>query len=207
GGSGGEGEQAGLFEKVTVRRSFKLVPYSNPTSALGPDGVATVQVALPDNLTNCKLRAKAMSGPQRFGFATGEVAVRLPVVVQPALPRFVRPGDAFTAAGIGRIVEGEGGPGKAQVAAEGAAIAGPTTREIAWAPERPERIEFPVEVATPQYTADGKLSREEVTFKVAVERLSDGLGDAFEVKLPIRDDRQRVTTRVLKELRAGAPSP
>src|SRR5207249_917202 len=114
-------------------------------------------------------------------------------------------GDAVRAAGVGRIVEGEGGPGKAQVAAEGAAIAGPTTREIAWAPDRPERIEFPVEVATPPYTAEGKLSREEVTFKVAVERLSDGLGDAFEVKLPIRDDRQRVTTRVLKELRAGAP--
>ncbi|HUE30641.1 MAG TPA: MG2 domain-containing protein, partial [Verrucomicrobiae bacterium] len=205
GGSGGEGEQAGLFEKVTVRRSFKPVPYYNPAIEVGPDGVATVQVALPDNLTNFKLRAKATSGPQRFGFATGEVAVRLPVIVQPALPRFVRPGDAFTAAGIGRIVEGEGGPGKAQVAAEGATIAGPTTREIAWAPERPERIEFPVEVATPPYTAEGKLSRDEVAFKVAVQRLSDGVGDAFEVKLPIRDDRQRVTTRLLAELRAGAP--
>src|SRR5262249_47130687 len=38
-----------------------------------------------------------------------------------------------------------------------------------------------------------------------VERLSDGVGDAFEVKLPIRDDRQRMTTRLLGELRAGAP--
>src|SRR5207253_2115492 len=63
----------------------------------------------------------------------------------------------------------------------------------------------PVEVATPPYTAEGKLSRDEVAFKVAVERLSDGVGDAFEVKLPIRDDRQRVTTRLLAELRAGAP--
>src|SRR5256885_9064636 len=49
------------------------------------------------------------------------------------------------------------------------------------------------------------LFRSEVAFKVAVERLSDGVGDAFEVKLPIRDDRQRVTTRLLAELRAGAP--
>src|SRR5436189_48119 len=47
GGSGGEGEQAGLFEKVTVRRSFKPVPYYNPAIEVGPDGVATVQVALP----------------------------------------------------------------------------------------------------------------------------------------------------------------
>jgi len=35
-----------------VRRSFKPVPYYNPAIEVGPDGVATVQVALPDNLTN-----------------------------------------------------------------------------------------------------------------------------------------------------------
>src|SRR5207244_13024498 len=127
----------------TVGRGSETVPYYNPAIEVGPDGVATVQLALPDNLTNFTLRAKAMSGPQRFGFATGEVAVRLPVIVQPALPRFVRPGDKFTAAGIGRIVEGEGGPGRAQVAAEGATITGPTTREIACAPDRAERIEVP----------------------------------------------------------------
>src|SRR5213076_819807 len=98
-----------------------------------PDGVATVQVALPDNLTNFKLRAKASSGDERFGWATGDLAVRLPVIVQPALPRFVRPGDAFTAAGIGRIVEGEGGPGRASVRAEGVTIGGPATRDVDWA--------------------------------------------------------------------------
>jgi alpha-2-macroglobulin len=205
GGAGGEGEQGGLFEKVTVRRSFKPVPYYNPAIEVGPDGVATVQVPLPDNLTNFKLRAKAASGPARFGYATGEVAVRLPVIVQPALPRFVRPGDTFTAGGIGRIIEGEGGPGKAEVAAEGATITGSRTRAVTWAPERPERIEFPVEVVTPPYTPEGKLAREEVAFKVAVQRLSDDATDAFEVKLPIRDDRERVTKRLLAELRADAP--
>src|SRR6185436_10208279 len=97
-------------------------------------------------LTTFKLRAKAASGPDRFGWATGEIAVRQPVLVQPALPRFVRPGDTFTAAGIGRIVEGEGGLGKAEVRVDGATLAGPVTRELAWAPERPERIEFPVEI-------------------------------------------------------------
>ena len=38
-------------------------------------------------------------------------AIRLPLIVQSALPRFVRPGDSFVAGGIGRVVEGEGGPG------------------------------------------------------------------------------------------------
>ena len=205
GGAGGQGEEAKPFDKVTVRRTFKPVPYYNPAIMVGRDGVATVTVELPDNLTNFKLRAKAISGPERFGFATGDLAVRLPVIVQPALPRFVRPGDSFTAAAIGRIVEGEGGAGEALVQVDGATVTGETKRELSWVPDRPERIEFGVEVATPPYTPEGKLSREEVSFKVAVRRDSDGVGDAFEVQLPIRDDRQRVTARVLQELQAGAP--
>jgi hypothetical protein len=205
GGAGGEGEKGGLFERFTVRRSFKPVPYYEPALAVGADGIATVQVKLPDDLTTFKLRAKAASGPDRFGWATGEIAVRQPLIVQPALPRFVRPGDKFTAAGIGRIVEGEGGPGSAEVRVAGATLGGEARREIAWAPERPERIEFPVEVTTPPYDAAGRLARTEVAFGVAVARASDGAGDAFEVKLPIRDDRERTTVRLLSELRAGQP--
>ena len=205
GGSGGQGEEAKPFDKVTVRRSFKPVPYYNPSIVVGPDGVATVTVELPDNLTNFKLRAKAISGPDRFGYATGDLAVRLPVIVQPALPRFVRPGDSFTAAGIGRVVEGAGGPGSAGIWITGATLVGQSTRELAWAPDRPERIEFGVDVGTPPYTAEGTLARETVAFKVAVKRDSDGVSDAFEVELPIRDDRQRVSQRLLQDLHAGTP--
>ncbi|HUJ25458.1 MAG TPA: MG2 domain-containing protein [Myxococcales bacterium] len=205
GGSGGEGEEAKPFEKITVRRSFKPVPYYNPAIMVGPDGVATVTVELPDNLTNFKLRAKAISGPDRFGFATGDLAVRLPVIVQPALPRFVRPNDRFTGAAIGRIVEGEGGPGSAGIWIDGATLSGERTRELSWVPERPERIAFDVDVGQPPYTAEGVLGRDDVTFKVAVKRESDGVGDAFEVKLPIRDDRQRVVARALQDLQPLTP--
>ena len=51
-----------------------------------------VTMQLPDNLTNFKIRAKAASGPDRFGFATGQIAVRLPVIVQPALAALRAPG-------------------------------------------------------------------------------------------------------------------
>ena len=67
-------EALDLFDRTTVRRNFKTVPYFNPAIAVGPDGVAEVRVALPDNLTNFKLRAKAVSGAERFGFATGQIA-------------------------------------------------------------------------------------------------------------------------------------
>lgn len=198
-------EAQALLDRVSVRRNFQTVPFYAPHLPVGADGVAVVRVPLPDNLTNFKVRAKAVSGADRFGFAGSQVAVRLPLIVQPALPRFVRPGDAFTGAAIGRVVEGEGGPGSAEIQVEGAALDGPGRVEVAWAPNRPERIEFPVQVAQPPYREDGTLARDEVVFRVGVERAADGAADAFEVRLPIRDDRRRVTVRVLGELTAAAP--
>ncbi|HPS76650.1 MAG TPA: alpha-2-macroglobulin family protein, partial [Thermoanaerobaculaceae bacterium] len=202
---GDEGEEGGLLERTTVRRNFKSVPYYNPAIQVGPDGVTTVTVELPDNLTVFKLRAKAASGPDRFGVGVSQIAVRLPVIVQPALPRFVRPGDRFTAAAIGRVVEGEGGPGKAEWQVDGVTLDGSANRDLAWVPNQPLRIDFPVTVTTPEVDAGGKLSRQDVTFRVAVARTADGARDAFEVKLPIQPDRARMAVRQMQELEVGKP--
>jgi uncharacterized protein YfaS (alpha-2-macroglobulin family) len=203
---GGRGERdKGLMARTTVRRNFKTVPYYNPAIEVGPDGTVTVTVELPDNLTNFKLRAKAISGPDRFGIGTSQIAVRLPVIVQPALPRFVRPGDVFTAAAIGRVVEGEGGPGKAEIQVQGVNLKESTTRDLTWVANRPERLDFGVAVPMPPLNENGGLAYQEVTFRVAVERSSDGARDAFEVKLPIRDDRRPVVSRQLADLEPGTP--
>jgi uncharacterized protein YfaS (alpha-2-macroglobulin family) len=84
-------------------------------------------------------------------------------------------------------------------------VDGPLSREVQWVPNRPERIEFPVQVGQPPYAEDGSLAYDEVLFRVGVERISDGATDAFEVKLPIRDDRRRVTVRLLGDLTGGEP--
>ena len=94
------------------------VPIYLPHVKVGADGVAHVTVKLPDTLTVFKLRAEVTSGPDRFGFGTGELRVRQPVIAQPVLPRFLRPGDAFDATVLGRIVEGPGGAGTATIAVE-----------------------------------------------------------------------------------------
>ena len=94
---GGRLDEWGTDNNVSVRKNFTPVPIYLPNVAVGPDGVAKIKVKLPDSLTVFKLRAKAISGPDRFGFATGEMLVRQELVAQPALPRFVRPGDRFEA--------------------------------------------------------------------------------------------------------------
>lgn len=202
-GGGEANGQGGLLDRATVRRNFQPVPFYEPRILIGGDGETTVTVALPDNLTVFKLRAKAVSGAQRFGFATGELAVRLPLIVQPALPRFVRPGDRFTGAAIGRVVEGEGGPGSAAIEVAGAELLGEATREVGWVPNLPRRIDFEVAVPTPDAATGWQPAVPEAVFRVAVERASDGVRDAFEVRLPVLDDRNPVTRRVLVDLVPG----
>jgi uncharacterized protein YfaS (alpha-2-macroglobulin family) len=204
---GGEGAGEELLERATIRKLFQSVPYYNPEILVGPDGVATVTVTLPDNLTNLKIRAKAACGNERFGFATGMISVRLPLIVQPALPRFVRPGDHFQAAAIGRVIEGEGGPGSVEIRVEGATLQGEARRALTFTPNQPERISFDVDVPTPSYTKEGKPALTEAVFRVGVSRAADSATDAFEVRLPIREDVAAVTTRLMQDLAPGTPVP
>jgi uncharacterized protein YfaS (alpha-2-macroglobulin family) len=204
GGDGGE-ERANLLDRQTIRKNFQAVPYYNPAIAVGPDGVARVKVLLSDDLTNFKLRAKAISGAERFGFAVGHLEVRQPIVVQPALPRFVRPGDRFVASATGRVVEGAAGAGRAQARFEGATLEGSATQAIEWVENRALRFDFPVTIPTPGYDAQGELSRRDVVFRIGAERSSDGAGDAVEIRLPLRDDRDRVVLTEAATLVPGIP--
>ncbi len=207
GGDGFEssGRAQDLLDKVTVRKNFSPVPYFNPRILVDGSGRQTVRIQIPDNLTNFKVRAKVVSGSDRFGFYRGELSVRLPVIVQPSLPRFVRPGDEFTGLAIGRIVEGEGGAGRSQIAVEGLTLVNGEQQTFAWQKNKPTRIEFPLQVPTPTYTEDGQLEREAVSVTVAVERSDDNARDAFQVSLPIKPDRKAVKFQRLYELDPNEP--
>lgn len=202
---GGESEMRtaepnALLDNVTVRKNFNPVPYFNPNIFVNGGGSTSVKFNMPDNLTNFKVRAKVVSGADRFGYHTGQLAVRLPVIVQPSLPRFVRPGDSFTAIAIGRVVEGDSGPGRAQVEVDGLKISGNKAQTFDWDKTRPQRIEFQMSVPTPTYNAAGEIELDKVKVTLAVERSSDNARDAFQVELPIRLDRKAVKRREILSL-------
>ena len=211
---GGDGSEESalareLFDRVTVRRNFQTVPYFNPAIPVR-GGEAEVEVSLPDNLTDFALRAVAVAGYGRFGAARSVVSVRLPVIVQPLLPRFVRPGDLFQAGGIGRVVEGPGGPGVAAVTVEGleleGARKGQASRELALDPKQAGRILFPLRAPEALQAGDGAP----VAVSLAVERKGDGARDAFRIELPVRFDAdpERLTARGRLEVAALAvPEP
>ena len=179
--------EAELLDQVTVRKNFQTVPYFNPWIEV-KDGKATVFIDLPDNLTEFAVRAIAVSGYDRFGTAKSLVTVRLPLIVQSALPRFVRPGDTFTAGGIGRVVEGEGGPGSAQIRTEGITVNGKSseTRNVDWRIGLAEQLYFPFQV--PKILDDGDTVR----ITLGVERFSDNAMDAFQIDLPVRRDMRKI---------------
>src|SRR5262249_11975326 len=130
-----------------------------------------------------KLRAKVVSGADRFGFATGELMVRQDLVAQPALPRFVRPGDRFDAGLIGRVVEGPSGTGRASIAGEGLTLDGAKEQRFAWAASRSARLDFPAVVAEPRPGA------ESVRLRFFLQREVARAADSVQLVLPVRPDR------------------
>ena len=181
---GDAGGDAGGVGSI-VRRNFKSVPYYNPAIKVGPDGKVTVRFKLPDDLTTFAVRAVAVSKTHRFGFRSKSLRVRLPLMVQRTLPRFIRPGDAFTSGGIARIIDGPTGKVLAQVRALGLQIVGKSSKIIKVLKNQAAQAFFKMSV--PQ-----RLSRSYASVEVHVKRLKDNAKDAFRVKLPIRPDRKRV---------------
>ena len=192
---GGEGGDFGM-ENISVRRNFTPVPIYVPRVKFGPDGTARVHVKLPDTLTVYMLRAKAISGPDRFGFGTGQMRIRQPVIAQPALPRFVRPGDRFDAGLIARVVEGPGGAAHAAINLDGLEATGTRQQAFAWAETRPSRLDFAVSVPQPSPGQDTA----HVRFRV--QRDADHASDALQIDLPIRPDRLPVRQRQVLSLAA-----
>ena len=191
------GDEAGDFgmENISVRKNFTPVPLYEPRVKVGPDGTAHIHVKLPDTLTVYMLRAKAVSGPDRFGFGTGQIRIRQPVVAQPALPRFVRPGDVFTAGLIGRIVEGPGGAGRAAIATQNLTVTGAKEQDVTWDGQRPARTDFTLTVPEPPAGTSSAQVR------MTVQRSVDHVGDAVQIDLPIRPDRPVVHRRDLLALK------
>ncbi len=205
GGDGGaeRASAEGLLDQVSVRRKFESVPYYEPSIQVGASGTKTVKVQLPDNLTVFKVRAKATSGAERFGVGKSSMRVRLPVLVQPDLPRFVRPGDALEIGGLGRVVEGEGGPGEAEIRVDGLTLGESATKSFTWSTDEAVELSWPITVPTPAPDAQGMLSRTQVKVTVGAKRTSDGAGDAVEIVLPLLDDRRARVDRTILDLPDG----
>jgi uncharacterized protein YfaS (alpha-2-macroglobulin family) len=192
GGGGDETEEEDGLGKITPRKNFKTVPYWNPSIKVDKGGAILVKIPMSDDLTNYSVRAMAVSGPDKFGTAKTRVSVRLPVTLQPALPRFVRLGDRLRAGGIARVVEGGGGAATYMITAKGLSVKTAADKQIQLDAVKPVQLFADLTVETPPFTKRGAMQWDSISVKMAVKRGTDNAGDAFEVKIPVLLDRQSV---------------
>jgi alpha-2-macroglobulin len=195
-----ESMRSDLLDRATVRKNFKTVAFYSPSILIDKSGTKRISVELPDNLTVFRIRAVACSGAQRFGSAKSSIEIRLPLVVQPVLPRFVRFGDELNAGGIGRIVVGEGGNGNVKIEATNAVISGKTMLDVDWKPDTAQKFFFPMKINSAMYSKDGLVANNVLRIKMAVSRLKDEATDAFEVTIPIKEDVTGINSGFMKEM-------
>jgi uncharacterized protein YfaS (alpha-2-macroglobulin family) len=198
GGDGSEDEEQEGGSKRVVRKNFQTVPYYQATLQVPASGKLVVQVPLSDDLTNFRVRAMAVSGLQRFGFKQTTLRVRLPVLAQPQLPRFVRQGDRFWGGAVGRVVEGSGGPGSVQIRVAGPVEAQPFNQGVELEANRAKSFVVPMTVKSADVSEPHTLQ-----VRVDIERTADKAGDAFEVKLPVLPDRTVEHFAYFDTLKAG----
>ncbi len=92
GGGGGA-----LDDAFPTRRRFEDTAFWRADVVTGPDGTATVEFTLPDDLTKWRATARAVSHGNAAGEAKAFLVTTRPLVVRAALPRFFREGDLLTA--------------------------------------------------------------------------------------------------------------
>ena len=80
---------------VAIRSNFNPLAAFSPAVKTGPDGKATIEVKMPDNLTRYRVIAVAVAGEKQFGKGESSITARLPLMVRPSPPRFLNFGDTF----------------------------------------------------------------------------------------------------------------
>src|SRR5262249_36648858 len=80
---------------VAIRTNFNPLAAFSPAVKTGPDGKATIELKLPDNLTRYRVVAIAVAGDKQFGKGESAITARLPLMVRPSPPRFLNFGDTF----------------------------------------------------------------------------------------------------------------
>jgi hypothetical protein len=138
-----------------MRADFRATAWFQPAVKTGADGRAHVRFKLPDNLTTFRVMAVAVARDDRFGDGDTQVTTSRPLMLRPALPRFLRAGDAIDAG----VVVSTKGMGDAQVevtaSCEGLTLGGDGKRVVTVKKGESVEVRWPV---TAPHAGQAKLS-------------------------------------------------
>ena len=88
---GGGGADSGA--DGTMRKDFRVLAFWLGSVTTDANGLASIDVKLPESLTTYRIMAVAADKASRFGSAESEIRINKPVTLKPAFPRFMAVGD------------------------------------------------------------------------------------------------------------------
>lgn len=169
-GGGGGGDNADI-----LRSRFQTTAFFLGSVVTDSLGVAVARAKLPDNLTTFRVMAVAVTAGDRYGKGQSSMLVTRPLIARPALPRFLRAGDDFTA---GVVVNQRAG-GTPQVAvtahATGAELLGDSMQAAVLEAGRGREVRF-------HFRGE---KADSVTFRFDVRGAGDA--DAVQSRLAVRE--------------------
>jgi uncharacterized protein YfaS (alpha-2-macroglobulin family) len=200
GGSGGGGFGLGGLgtkhsKKVKSRRRFLTTAW-HATLVTDEHGRANASFKLPDNLTEYRLMAFAVDDSRSAGKGHSSFKVDLPLLALPAMPRFLRAGDRFTA---GVVVYNTGldtGPAKVSVESTSAVeIKGKRVKTVRVPKGGSRRVDFAFEAV--------RKGNPAVTFSVQMENVTDRVVERLPVKLATHMEASSVSGQTKGAVKQG----
>lgn len=171
---------ADIFSNVTfARKEFKPIILWQPSVKTDAAGVAKFACEAPDNLTKFRVIAVGQTKKNQFGAGEATFTVTKKLLIEPALPRFVREGDEVELRAVARQkVSGEEKLVVRCTTGGGLELLAEAKQEIAAAKDAPAVVRFKARA--------GAVGSGTVKFEV-VSTTNPKLSDAVEITLPIAE--------------------
>ncbi len=171
---------ADLFSNVTfARKEFKPIILWQPSVKTDAAGVAKFACEAPDNLTKFRVIAVGQTKNNQFGAGDETFTVTKKMLIEPALPRFVREGDDVELRAVARQkVSPEEKLVVRCTTGGGLVLLAEATQEISAAKDAPAVVRFRAKA--------GSVGAGTVKFEV-VSTTNPKLSDAVEITLPIAE--------------------
>jgi uncharacterized protein YfaS (alpha-2-macroglobulin family) len=190
---GGGGEEA-VSNTKNVRKEFRTLAFWQGSLKTGTDGKVTFEFTAPDNLTTYRIVAVGQTKANQFGGdSTQTVKISKPLLIDPALPRFLRDGDEVELRAITRENFTDNDEITVRCVTDAnLKLLGVDSATLSAHREAPTVFRFKAKVA------DVNLVPTKVRFE-AVSKSNNKMTDAVEITLPVQPP-----TIVRKESVAGS---
>ncbi|MDB5071325.1 MAG: large extracellular alpha-helical protein [Candidatus Eremiobacteraeota bacterium] len=176
-GGGLSGEDA----DPRVRRKFEPLAYFAGALKTDANGDATATFTLPDDLTTWRVMVVAATADARFGNGDTTFRTTKPLVANPVMPQFARPGDKFE--GGVAVTNGTGAPGTLHVEAS---LAGPLAFLVNDKPSATTSLDTTLDKVTKAYRFPVVANGAGIA-TATIRVRGAGTSDAFAIPVPVRD--------------------